>query len=100
MGREERLAELTKERDGLVRVRREVQKKFDTVDVYLADFAKVSCCESTLTEDKQRHVYQGARRCKGQRPTSRGCNSSRQVERAFKIPSITYTRVRCTCSRG
>lgn len=42
MKQEERLAELTKERDGLVRVRREVQKRFDVVDVYLADFAKVS----------------------------------------------------------
>jgi hypothetical protein len=38
---EARVAELTAERDGLVRARRAVKHKFDAVDIHLADFAKV-----------------------------------------------------------
>jgi hypothetical protein len=39
---EARVAELTAQRDGLVRSRREVMKKAETVDVLLADYSKVS----------------------------------------------------------
>lgn len=33
---------MTKERDSLVRARREVRAKFDAVDVWLADYAKTT----------------------------------------------------------
>jgi hypothetical protein len=38
---EKQVAALTAERDGIVRSRREVKAKFDAVDVWLSDFAKV-----------------------------------------------------------
>lgn len=40
--REATVAQLTKEREGLVKAKKEIKQKFDAVDVYLADFAKVS----------------------------------------------------------
>lgn len=39
--REELLASLTKERDAVVKAKKEIKAKFDAVDVYLIDFAKV-----------------------------------------------------------
>lgn len=42
IAQESRVAELTKERDALLRSRREVTQKFESVDVLLGDYAKVS----------------------------------------------------------
>lgn len=35
------VAQLTKDRDGLIKAKKEIKARFDAVDVYLTDFAKV-----------------------------------------------------------
>ncbi|KAL7424558.1 hypothetical protein Q5752_000242 [Cryptotrichosporon argae] len=49
--REERLAALIKERDGLVRARKEIKTRTDTVNVYLADYAKTTSAVSSKVRD-------------------------------------------------
>ena len=39
--RETLVAQLTKDRDAIIKAKKEIKVKFDTVDVYLTDFAKV-----------------------------------------------------------
>ncbi len=40
--REALVSQLTKDRDALIKAKKEIKAKFDAVDVYLTDFAKVS----------------------------------------------------------
>lgn len=51
--RETLVAKLTKERDDIIRSKKEIKKKYDAADVYLTDYAKVSwlviCSTSQLT---------------------------------------------------
>lgn len=54
IAREEHLADLTKERDSLVRARREVRAKFDAVDVWLADYAKTTNAMASKIRDVTR----------------------------------------------
>lgn len=54
MAREGLLADLTKERDSLVRARREVRAKFDAVDVWLADYAKTTNAMASKIRDVTR----------------------------------------------
>lgn len=42
---------MTKERDSLVRARREVRAKFDAVDVWLADYAKTTNAMASKIRD-------------------------------------------------
>lgn len=39
--REKRLEALSKEQEGLIKSKKEIKHKFDAVDTYLSDFAKV-----------------------------------------------------------
>lgn len=45
---------MTKERDSLVRARREVRAKFDAVDVWLADYAKTTNAMGSKIRDVTR----------------------------------------------
>ena len=40
--REEELAALIKEQEGVIKTKKEMKNKFDAVDTYLNDYAKVS----------------------------------------------------------
>lgn len=54
ISREDEVASLTKERDSLVRARREVRAKFDAVDVWLADYAKTTNAMASKIRDVTR----------------------------------------------
>lgn len=53
ISQESHVAGLTKERDSLLRQRREVTKKFEAVDVWLGDYAKVSQDVGAWLTDRQ-----------------------------------------------
>lgn len=64
--RETLVAKLTKERDDIIRSKKEIKKKYDAADVYLTDYAKVSwfcnwiSCQLThLPPDHQSHSHEG-----------------------------------------
>ncbi|CAD6586081.1 MAG: hypothetical protein TREMPRED_004325, partial [Tremellales sp. Tagirdzhanova-0007] len=49
--REALLAQLTKDRDALIKSKKEIKAKFDAVDVYLTDFAKTSNAVASKVKD-------------------------------------------------
>lgn len=51
--------ELTKERDAMVKGKKEIKQRFDAADVYVADYVKVGEGEDELTTDYECGWEQG-----------------------------------------
>lgn len=66
--REQLLAELTRERDALVRARREVRARSDAVDVWLADYAKTTNAMASKIRDVTKVTNPPKRSAEGSGP--------------------------------